>query len=393
MNPEKLARELYRALAEGDRAALEAVLHPDFVGHTAEGLPLGLGGEYRGPGEMRRRFWGRIAKHFAVRAEPARFTATEDGRLLVEGRYLGTARESGRPLDATFTHTLTFADRRIAGLVQLTDTERWRKAFGAELTCVEFVITDGLGHLRLNRPEHGNAFSQRLADELYEVAARCTNSSELRGLLVTGNGPRFTVGGDIDEFEAAGPGEMGQVMQRMARSYHAALELYAALDVPIVCGVHGAAAGGGLGMTYIADIVLAAENTKFALGFATIGIAGDSANSWYLPRLIGLRRTAELYFEQRVLTAPEAAEWGLVTRVVPDDQLPDEALAVARKLAAGPTLAYGEVRRLLRQTWGNSLPDQLAAETEALGRAGASEDAVGAVTAFLNKQKPTYRGR
>lgn len=391
--PEHVARELYRALAEGDRARLDSLLHKEFVGHAAAGLPLGLGGDYAGPGAMRKRFWGRIARHFDVRAEPTRFTATGDGRLLVEGRYLGTARDSGRKLDAAFTHILSFADGRIVELVQLTDTERWCQALGHELTTTQFEITDGLGRLRLDRPAEGNAFSQAMPRDLYEIAVRCTNAADLRALLITGNGPRFTVGGDIAVFNEAPRGEMGRVMQRMARRYHEALELYAELPVPIVCAVHGAAAGGGLGLTYIADIVLAGENTKFTLGFTGIGIAGDSANSWYLPRLIGPRRTAELYFEQRVLSAQEAADWGLVTRVVPDARLPDEALALARRLAEGPTAAFGQLRGLLRQSWGNTLPEQLAAEVRALGVAGATEDAAGAVSAFLAKQRPTFQGR
>lgn len=390
---DRLARELYRALAEGDRAALDALLHEDFVGRTTAGLPLGLGGEYVGADAMRKRFWGRIAQHFEVRAEPARFTELPDGRLLIEGRYVGTARTTGRKLDAEFTHTLSFADGRIVELVQLTDSDAWVGALGRELTAVEFDIIDGLGHLQLNRPDHGNAFSMALAEDLYEVAVRCTNADDLRALLVTGNGPRFSVGGDMDEFQRGGPGGMGRVMQAMARRYHEALELYAELPVPVVCGVHGAAAGGALGMTYVADIVLAAEGTKFALGFAGIGIAGDSANSWYLPRLIGPRRTAELYFEQRVLTATEAAEWGLVTRVVPAAELHDQALALARRLASGPTVAYREIRGLLRQTWGSSLSEQLAAETRALGVAGVTSDAEGAIAAFLTKQQPTFEGK
>jgi 2-(1,2-epoxy-1,2-dihydrophenyl)acetyl-CoA isomerase len=389
---DRLARELYRALAEGDRAALDALLHKDFVGRTTAGLPLELGGEYIGSEAMRKRFWGRIAQHFEVRAEPARFTELPDGRLLVEGRYVGTARATGRKLDAEFTHTLSFADRRIVELVQLTDSDAWVGALGRELTAVEFDIADGLGQLRLNRPDHGNAFSMALAEDLYEVAVRCTDADRLRALLVTGNGPRFSVGGDMDEFRRGGPGGMGRVMQEMARRYHAALELYAELPVPVVCGVHGAVAGGALGMTFVSDIVLAAERTKFALGFAAIGIAGDSANSWFLPRLIGPRRTAELYFEQRVLTATEAAEWGLVTRVVPATELHDQSLALALRLANGPTVAYGEFRALLRQTWGNSLPEQLAAEVRALGVAGNTEDAEAAVSAFLAKQRPTFQG-
>lgn len=259
---------------------------------------------------------------------------------------------------------------------------------------VRFSIgEDGLAELTLDRPDCGNALNRAMAEEMREVAAQCTETQGVRALLVTGNGQRFSVGGDIRSFDRAGRGELGGVMQDMARTYHDALESFAGLDVPIVCGVHGSAAGAGLGLTFVADVVLAAEGTKFALAFTGLGIAGDSATSWFLPRLIGPRRTAELYFEQRILTAEEAAEWGLATRVVPAERLHDEARGAAKRLAAGPTMAFAGVRRLLRQSWDNTLHQQLRAEVDALGKAGASHDAMNAVAAFGAKRPAIYQGR
>ena len=113
--------------------------------------------------------------------------------------------------------------------------------------------------------------------------------------------------------------------------------------------VHGAVAGGGLGLVYAADIVLAAESTRFAAGFAGLGLSVDSGGTWFLPRLVGMRRAAELCLSQRVLSAREAAEWGLISRVVRDEDLAAEAEAATRLLAAGPTRALGEIRTLLRR--------------------------------------------
>jgi len=427
---EQLGADLYRALAEGNRERLAELLHPRFEGRTTEGLPLGLGGSYHGADAMRRDFWGRIAESFAAAAaKPAEFGLLDDGRLMVTGRYTGTARDGGGVLDAEFVHLLSFADGQISGLVQLTDSERWHRALedsgaravsdpaaravgdsggrapddsrgrapgnsrGRELSVLEFSVRDGLGVLRLNRPGSRNAINGAFVEDLHEVAQRCAARSDLRALLIAGNGPSFTVGGDINVFAQAGPGELPGDLRRMTTMYHEALLMLRDLDAPVVAAVHGAVAGGGLGLLYIADIALAAEGTKFATGFAPLGLSGDGAGSWFLPRLVGPRRAAELYFEQRVLDAREAAEWGLVNRVVAADVLDAEVTAIARRLAAGPTRAYGEIRKLLRQSWSQTLADQMRAETNALARTAATQDADHAITSFLGKSAPTFQGR
>lgn len=392
-----LATELYRALAEGDRQRLDELLHPDFEGRTTAGLPLDLGGTYHGPDAMRRRFWGRVAENYVARAEPAEFGLLDDGRLVVTGRYTGTA-ISGNELDAEFVHVLSFAADMISGLTQITDSRRWADALtgdqreGGSRT-VEYTVTDGVGHLRLNRPDARNAIDATVADELCEAARQCADDPGMRALLITGNGPAFTVGGDVSAFGQADTGELPSVLRRMIAPYHEALRTLANLDVPIVAAVHGSVAGGGLGLLYSADIALAAESTRFATGFAALGLSGDGGNSWFLPRLVGLRRAAELYFEQRVLDAHEAAEWGLLSRVVPADELETESTAIARKLAHGPTRAYGEIRKLLRDSYSATLPEQLTAETEAIARTAATDDARCAAESFLRQSTPTFQGR
>lgn len=123
-----VAYALYRALASGDRQTILASLAPDFIGHTTAGLPLALGGTYRGPGEMLRDFWGRIAKHYAASAEPVSVCDLTDGRLMVHGFYRGKARVSGGELVAEFVHVLTFNEARITELIQITDSVPWHRA-------------------------------------------------------------------------------------------------------------------------------------------------------------------------------------------------------------------------------------------------------------------------
>ena len=400
IDTEALARQFYAALTVGDRAALDALLHPGFVGHATEGLPFDLGGEYVGPEAMRRGFWGKIAKNFDARAVPDDFRLLDDGRLFVHGTYSGVARSSGAALDAEFVHLLQFEGAQISGLRQVTDSARWVRAGSTASTfaapapeMVQFSLENGLATLRLNRPEVHNAIDANMAEGLYAAALRCANEPSLRAVLILGNGRSFTVGGDLSFIAAAKSENLPALLRSMTGPYHEALRTFSRLEAPIVAGVQGAAAGGGLGMLYCADIVLLADNAKIATGFGALGLSMDGANSWFLPRLVGLRRAAELYFEERVLDAREALDWGLANRVVPAGELEALALASATRLANGPTRAYGEVRRLFKNSLDATLSEQLGSETEALCRTAATADATGAIASFLTKTKPVFAGR
>jgi 2-(1,2-epoxy-1,2-dihydrophenyl)acetyl-CoA isomerase len=390
----RLAAQLYDALATGDRASLDALLHPEFQGRTTEGLPLELGGTYDGPTAMRRQFCGRIARSFLARAEPPEFAMLDDGRLLVAGRYSGKATASGAPLDAEFVHLLSFADGRVRALVQLTDSARWRDALGEQAEqVVRLSVTDGIGVIGLHRPHARNAIDQAVADGLYDVAQRCATQDDLRAVLIVGSGSAFSVGGDIALFAETAGSELPALLRRMTTPFHESLRILAGLPVPVVAAVHGAVAGGGLGLLHCADIAIAAQGTKFAAGFAALGLTSDGGSSWYLPRLVGLRRATQFYFENRVLDAHEAAEWGLVSEVVAPEELDERAQSIVEVLAAGPTRAFGEIRRLLRGGWSATLAEQLRAETDALARVAATSDARGAIAAFLAKTTATFEGR
>jgi 2-(1,2-epoxy-1,2-dihydrophenyl)acetyl-CoA isomerase len=175
--------------------------------------------------------------------------------------------------------------------------------------------------------------------------------------------------------------------------YHLALDRLTRIDAPVVCAVRGAAAGGGLGLLHAADVVVAAEDAKFALGYAALGLPSDGGNTWFLPRLVGLRRAQQLMLLNRVLTGPEALDWGLITELVPAAEVEARARQLAGQLAAGPTRAFGRMKRLLRDSWAADLPGQLAAETEQMAQAGASDDAAEGIAAFMAKRRPTFYGR
>lgn len=390
-----LAERLYEALAAGDRATLDEVLHPAFEGSVTPGMPLGVGGVHRGPEEMRRNCWGVIARHYRARAVPREFCALADGRLMVSGSYVGVGTASGRPLDAPFVHVLRFADGLIDRLDQLTDSHRWHQALGEEgpLETIAYSVEGGVAVLCLNRPDHRNAIDLRLAEDLLTAARRCAADPAVRAVLIKGNGPALTVGGDVDYFTESDPGRYGELFRRMTGPFHEAIRILSRLPVPIVTAAHGAVAGGGLGLLYVADVVVAAEGAKFATAFGAIGLSGDGGGSWFLPRLVGPRRAAQMYLQNKVLDSAEAAQWGLVTEVVPADGLAARADQVVRDLAAGPTLAFGQMRALLRASWGNTLSEQLLEETEAIASTGGTADAAAAIAAFAARRPPRFEGR
>lgn len=389
---EQLARLLYDALAVGDREALEHLLHPDFAGTLADGMPFALGGTRQGVADMWEHGWGAIGRHFAARARPERFLPLTDGRLLVTGRYTGKGRRGGSAVDAGFAHLITITDGRISALEQYTDTARWAEAASPFIT-LSMTLADGLATVRLNRPDHANAINPAMTKDLSEVATRLREDSSVRAVLLAGNGPMFTAGGDLALFAGLADGELPPLLRRMIDDYHLALERFTELDAPVVAAVHGAAAGGGMGLLYVADIAIAAEDTTFALGYGGIGLTSDGGNSWFLPRLVGLRRAQELFLLNRRFTAAEALEWGLVTRVVPAADVDAEALAVATRLATGPTRAYGGMRALLRRSFETGLREQLAAEKDLIVDAAATEDATEGIAAFAAKRRPTFTGR
>ena len=147
-----------------------------------------------------------------------------------------------------------------------------------------------------------------------------------------------------------------------------------------------------MGLLYAADIVVAADNARFALGYGALGLTADGGNTWFLPRMVGMRRAQELFLLNLRLTAQEAQAFGLVSRLAPDDAVEAEALTLAATLAAGPTRAYGAVRRMLRQSFETGLSNQLEAEKQSIVAASRSDDAQEGIAAFVAKRRPQFRG-
>ncbi|MCW3038521.1 MAG: hypothetical protein JWM31_426, partial [Solirubrobacterales bacterium] len=214
----------------------------------------------------------------------------------------------------------------------------------------------------------------------------------VRAVLISAEGRSFTVGGDMRHF-AAHRDRIADELDAMIGPFHATLAKLGDLPVPIVCAAQGPTAGGGMGLLWCADIVLVADTLKLAAGFPLLALSGDGGSSWALPRLVGLRRAQQLIMGGRVLEAQEALEWGIASEVVPAAELAERALAEGRRLAAGPTLALGEMRRLLRGSGCVTWSEHLTREWEAMKRTGATADAVEGVDAFGERRAPRFTGR
>jgi 2-(1,2-epoxy-1,2-dihydrophenyl)acetyl-CoA isomerase len=246
--------------------------------------------------------------------------------------------------------------------------------------------------LTLSRPDAYNALNMPLGRELFEASLELDDDPDVRCIVITGAGRAFCAGGDVKDF-VDNLGRIGSHIKELTTYLHGAVSRFCRSDKPVIMAINGIAAGGGFSFALSGDLVVAAESAKFTMAYSKIAATPDGSSSYFLPRLIGLRRAMELYFTNRVLTAREALEWGLVTRVVPDGELKATVAALAAELAQGPTKAFGAAKRLLHQSTWESLETQMELEAQAIAASGRTEDFRAGVTAFAQKATPTFQGR
>jgi len=253
--------------------------------------------------------------------------------------------------------------------------------------------SDGVATVTLNRPERLNALSAELMVELGEALAEIETDSAIRCLLLTGAGRGFCSGADLASGDLTTGGGMPDLGKALHTNYHPVIRKLAAYRMPVVCAINGAAAGAGMSLALTGDVVIAAKSASFLQAFANIGLVPDAGSTYFLPRLAGTARALGLTMLGEPLPAETAAEWGLVWKCVDDAALMDEARKVAKKFASGPTVGLTQIRKLVRQSWGNSLDAQLEAEREAQVTAGRTRDFIEGVTAFLQKRAAKFTGQ
>lgn len=261
-----------------------------------------------------------------------------------------------------------------------------------EFERLELREEGGLATISLNRPEAANAIDMAMARELMRVAIHCDVSPNVRAVLLDAKGKLFCAGGDLKSFVDAGE-QLPALLKELTMNLHAATSRFARMQAPLVVAVQGPAAGAGLSLAAGGDLVLAAESSTFTSAYTAAGVSPDGSSTYFLPRLIGLRRTQELMFTNRRLSAAEALDWGLVTQVVPDSELADQARTLAGRLASGPTRAFGRVKQLLHDSFQGSLETQMERESRGIAEMGAGLDGPEGIRAFTEKRKPKFQGR
>lgn len=252
---------------------------------------------------------------------------------------------------------------------------------------------DGVAHLRLNRPEASNGMDVPFLRALYDAIMTAHGRPDLRVLVLSGEGRHFCAGGDVKTFAGLGAALPDYLREATAWLQNVAQGLLA-LGAPVIAAVHGfAAGGGGFGLVCASDIVIAAESAKFMSGAARTGMAPDAGSSVTLAQIVGVRKAMEIFLENPTLTATEAERIGLVTRVVPDDELHEAALACARKLAAGAPLALGATKRLVWSGLGSRVEAQLPEEARTVSELSGTADAREGLAAVIERRKPAFTGR
>jgi 2-(1,2-epoxy-1,2-dihydrophenyl)acetyl-CoA isomerase len=242
--------------------------------------------------------------------------------------------------------------------------------------------------ITLARPQSLNALSGAMVDEL-RAAVDEAGGSGARCLLITGEGRGFSSGADL----ASGGGLPDDAGAALEKHFNPLIAALFELPVPVVAAVNGPAAGAGCSLALAADIVVAARSAYFLQAFVNIGLIPDAGATWILPRLAGRARAMEMMMLGERIPAEQALQWGLIARVVDDEHLPSESVALATRLAQGPTVALGLIRKLAREAQHLPLDQAVAAERVAQRKAGRTEDFKGAVMAFLQKRQPRFEGR
>lgn len=258
---------------------------------------------------------------------------------------------------------------------------------------IRFEIRHQVAWITIDRPTAFNALNLKAMQELFHIANRCGSDTDVRAAVLTGAGDKaFCAGGDVAAF-AADPDGVQMLLKEMTAYLHTAISRFARMNAPLIAAVNGVAAGAGLSMAACCDLAVAADHAKFTSAYTQIGLTPDGSSSYFLSRIIGTRRAMDLYLTNRALSADEALDWGLVNRLVAGPQLIDTVTELAERLAKGPTLAHGGVKKLLQMAPNDSLESQMERETRSIVELSTSADGLEGVRAFIEKRKPVFSGR
>ena len=262
-----------------------------------------------------------------------------------------------------------------------------------DLETINFKIENEIAYIELNRPKQYNSLNQTMADDLFKVSLECDDNPKIRSVLMTGSGEdAFCAGGDVNSFYKYG-NKTSSHLKEVTTTLHGAISRLSRMNAPLIVAVNGVAAGAGFSFVGFADIAIASTNATFVSAYSKIGLTPDGSSTYFLPRIIGTRRYTELILTNRVLSANEALEWGLINKVVDFKDLKDEANNLAKKLASGPTLAFGKLKNLVNNSFLDSLEGQMEYESRMISDSAKTKDGRNGIDAFVNKKQVSFKGK
>ncbi len=257
----------------------------------------------------------------------------------------------------------------------------------SEYQTIKFEQSGSIARITLNRPDAANGMNDTMTRELADAARRC-DTEATKVVVLTGSGRFFCAGGDLKSFASAP--SRGRYIKGVADDLHRAISTFARMDAVVITAVNGVAAGAGFSIAVAGDLVVAAESASFTMAYTRAGLSPDGSSSYYLPRLIGIRKTQELMLTNRTISAADASQWGLVTEVVPDAELAGRADALADQIATTARESNGAVKALLLTTFSTGLEEQMEMEGRLIAERADSADGREGVDAFLAKRNAEF---
>ena len=255
---------------------------------------------------------------------------------------------------------------------------------------IQFEKIEAVAKITLNRPEKYNSFVREMALELQNILDECGQDETIRSILITGAGKAFCAGQDLKE--AIDP-ESLEIEEIVRQHFNPIIRKIRGIEKPVIAAVNGVAAGAGANIALSCDIVLAAKSANFIQAFSKIGLIPDSGGTYFLPRLIGLPKATAIMMTGETISAEQAESMGMIYSVYEDTEFEDSALKLAQTIAAMPTKGLGYTKKLLSQSFNNSLEDQLSLEAKTQAQSAATEDYQEGIQAFLDKRSPRFTGK
>lgn len=265
----------------------------------------------------------------------------------------------------------------------------------AEQPTVTLEVSEaGVAQIELNRPQALNAWNRQLGHELLAALREVGELESARAVVISGAGRAFSSGADLKDFSGGELTEDGRpdVYKTLTERYHPIMHAVRELPKPVVAAVNGAAVGIGASLALSCDLIWAAQSAYLLLAFVNIGLVPDGGSSLFVPTRVGMARASEMALLGERISAEQALQWGLVNRVVADEQLGQETTALAERLAAGPTRAYAGAKRQLNAWLYRRMAEQLELEAQIQREMAGSDDFLEGATAFLQKRPPDFRG-